>query len=130
MDKRFKKALLGYKPKEIEEILNEENSNFEKAYKEYSKELTITAEENERLKEELESIKQSTASFKDSKKAVQDMLYEAHIDTVKLLYEAEKRFEGMVTEKSGVLQMQKAKNESIKASVNRLVNDVEAIVKD
>lgn len=130
MGDNFKRSFVGYKPKEVEIFLNGQNSEFEKLYREYTKELAQVNEENERLKDELENLKQEMSSYKTSRDKLQNILYSNYIKAATSLYEEEKRLEEMIKEKTSILEAQKNKNSDIKTSINKVMAEIKAIVED
>lgn len=127
---RLTRSLVGYKPEEVEKIIETINREFEIAHKECNKELSIAANENQRLKEELETIKQQLGSFIVSRSKLEGILYDLYIKSIAKLFNAKKELEVMIEDKNKILLIQQNENKEIKASINSLLNQVQMIVKD
>jgi hypothetical protein len=127
---RLTRSLVGYKPEEVEKIIETINREFEIAHKECNKELTNAANENQRLKEELETIKQQLGSFIVSRSKLEGILYDIYIKSIAKLFNAQKELEVMIEDKNNILLIQQNENKEIKTSINSLLNQVQMIVKD
>jgi hypothetical protein len=130
MGDKFKRAITGYKPNEVNKIIELQNSEFEREYKENNNEFAAVITENEMLKRELENIKQQMSSHKAPREKLENILYTNYIEAASLVYEEEKKLERMIREKTSILEIQKNKSLEIKASINKLLSEVQEIIED
>lgn len=130
MNNKFKRSIIGYKKKEVQQAIEVENAEFEKLYREYKEELFKLINENQRLKGQAENLNNETFSYIFSKEKMQNLLYDTHMEALTSLFAAEQKLSTMIKEKTRLLENHQNKGETIKLSINNLLKDIEAIVED
>jgi cell division septum initiation protein DivIVA len=126
----FKHSLIGYKTSEVKQALDFKNDEFEKLYKEYREELFKLINENQRLKGEVDNLEGETSVYRASKEKIKNTLYDEYMKDISALHAAEKKLACMIGEKNKLIEIKRNKGEAIKLSINRLLEEVQAIVEN
>ena len=130
MGTNFKKNPMGYNYKDVEEQFTNEKNRFKKDYSKYESELGSLVNKNQKLKKEIDSIEVQMADYKKIRKDIESKLYSAHIDACKKVYNTGKKFDDMVEYKAKIIEKQQNKNSQIKASINKLIEKIQSIIKE
>jgi predicted nucleic acid-binding Zn-ribbon protein len=124
MEKKYGRSFIGYKPSDVRSKIHQENMTLEKENMKHSRELSKLIEENKSLKEELQNLKASMASYKELRSKLEGKLYNTHMDSCRIVYDAHKKYEEMIKGKIELMQVQESKNLEVKSSINKLLNEI------
>ena len=95
---------------------------------EYEKQISVLIEENKKLQEEIKVLESTMTEFKVAKNILQQRLYSSHMEICRMLKDSEKKFEDMIQYKKSILTAQQDKNAQIKASINKLMDQIQFII--
>lgn len=130
MVNRYKRSLFGYKPDEVRSRVEQIGDEFDRKYDEQKQVLSNLTEENARLKEELEQLKLMVSEHREPRLKMGELLYKIHIRACRVVYDAEKKSEEVIKQKTDVLRQQENKNLEIKLSINKMLKEVHSILED
>lgn len=128
MKTNYKRTLRGYSSNEVNEKITQLDIEFNEEINKYSSELSISIENNNKLKQELEELKLKIKSYKESKEKVQEVLYGSFVQAFSKVYDSEKMLNEMIEYKTQILETQEKKESEIKASINKLLKEVDCII--
>lgn len=128
MNTNYKRTLLGYSPNEVNEKINQLEMKFEEELNGYNKELSVSIEKNNTLKQELEEINLEMESYKKLKEKLQEVLYSSFIEDFSKIYDSEKMLNEMIKYKTHILETQEKKESEINLSINKLLERIECIL--
>ncbi|KZL92153.1 hypothetical protein [Clostridium magnum] len=128
MKTNYKRTLRGYSSNEVNEKITQLNIEFKEEFNKYSSELSISTENNKKLKQELEELKLKMKSYKESKEKLQEVLYGSFVQAFGKVYDSEKMLNEMIEYKTQILETQEKKDSEIKSSINKLLKEVDCII--
>lgn len=128
MKTNYKRTLRGYSSNEVNEKITQLDIEFNEEINKYSSELSISIENNNKLKQELEQLKLKMKSYKESKEKVQEVLYGSFVQAFSKVYDSEKMLNEMIEYKTQILETQEKKESEIKSSINKLLKEVDCII--
>jgi hypothetical protein len=128
MKTNYKKTFRGYSFNEVNEKITELDLEFKEEFNKYNSQLSIGIKNNNKLKQELEKLKLKMKSYKESKAKLQGALYGSFVQSFSKVYDSEKMLNEMIEYKTQILENQEKKESEIKASINKLLKEVDCIL--
>lgn len=128
MKTNYKRTLMGYSPKEVEERINGLDVQFKEEFNKYNDELSVSIKKNNGLKQELEELQLKMKSYKEFKENLKEILYGSFVESFNKVYDSEKMLNEMIKYKTQILEKQEKKESEIKLSINKLLKEIDCIL--
>lgn len=128
MKTNYKRAFLGYSTKEVDERINGLDVQFKEELNKYNSELSVSMENNNKLKQELEELQLKMKSYKEFKEKLAEILYSSFVESFNKVYDSEKMLSEMIEYKTQILKKQEKKESEIKLSINKVLKEIDYIL--
>lgn len=127
MERRYKRAFVGYRKTDVDNMIASILSQMEGAAKTYENEKNSLLDINDRLKKEIAAAESEMRNFRDIQSQLEKSLYSGFMEACQKVYDTEKLFDESINSKAQVLKLQQEINDRIKSLTGGLLEQIKLI---
>ena len=124
MEKKFKRALIGYSPADLEDYLNKINTDFDNKMEELRKQQADEIHHLELLKVQVQNVRDEIDSYSTIKNMILKLLFAAHYESTEKVYKALKYVEQAEKKAADKVLLKKAELAKLKKDIDIIMGEI------